>query len=91
MSTQQILIRLPEEVADRLKAAIPARQRNRFIADLVATAVARHDDDLAKVAAAVTYEEKHDPRLAREVRDWEATVSDGLEGRRGTRAKPQER
>ena len=41
MSTQQILIRLPEDVAARFKAAVPARQRNKFVADLVARAVSR--------------------------------------------------
>lgn len=91
MSTQQILIRLPEEVAAKLKAAVPARQRNRFVADLVATAVARHEDELAKIVAAVTHEEKHNSKVAREMRDWEATVGDGLEGKRGMRAKPQTR
>ena len=91
MSTQQSLTRLPEEVAAKLKAAVPARQRNKFVADLAATAVARHEDELAKIAAAVTHEEKHNPKVAREMRDWEATVGDGLEGKRGMRAKPQTR
>jgi hypothetical protein len=51
MSTQQILIRLPEDVAAKLNAAVPARQRNRFVAELVATAVAPYEDDLAKRSA----------------------------------------
>lgn len=91
MSTQQILIRLPEEVAAKLRAAVPARQRNKFVADLVATAVARQDDELAKIATAVTNEEKRNPKIAREMRDWEATVGDGLKGKHGTHAKPRTR
>lgn len=79
MSTQQILIRLPEDVAARLKAAVPARQRNKFVADLVARAVARREDELAKIAAAVTDEERRNPELAQEMRDWEATIGDGIE------------
>lgn len=79
MSTQQILIRLPEDVAARLKAAVPARQRNKFIADLVARAVARHEDELTKIAAAVTDEERRNPELAQEMHDWEATIGDGIE------------
>jgi hypothetical protein len=47
MSTQQILLRLPEDVATRLKALVPARKRNQFIADLVATAIAQRDQELA--------------------------------------------
>jgi hypothetical protein len=91
MSTQQILIRLPEDVAAKLKAAIPARQRNKFVAELVATAVARHEDALAKIANAVTNEEKRNPGLAREMRDWEATINDGLAEKHGARAKPKAR
>ena len=91
MSTQQILIRLPEEVAAKFKAAVPARQRNKFVAELVATAVARHEDELAKIATAVTNEEKRNPKIAQEMRDWEATVADGLEEKHGARAKPQTR
>ena len=91
MSTQQILIRLPEDVAAKLKAVVPARQRNKFVAELVATAVARHEDKLAKIATAVTNEEKRNPKIAQEMRDWESTVGDGLEEKHGTRAKPQPR
>jgi hypothetical protein len=91
MSTQQILIRLPEDVAAKLKAAVPARQRNKFVADLVATAVARYEDDLAKIAAAVTDEETCNQKIAQEMRDWEATVGDGLEEKQGTHEKPKAR
>ena len=91
MSTQQILIRLPDEIAARFKAAVPARQRNRFVAELVATAVARHEEKLAKIATAVTNEEKRNPSIAQEMRDWDATVGDGLEKKHGARAKPRTR
>jgi len=79
MSVQQILIRLPEDVAARFKAAVPARQRNKFVADLVAKAVARHEDELIKIAVAVSEEERRNPELAQEMRDWEATIGDGIE------------
>ena len=91
MSIQQILIRLPEDVAARFKAAVPARQRNKFVAELVATAVARHEEKLAKIATAVTNEEKRNPSIAQEMRDWDATVGDGLEKKHGARAKPRAR
>ena len=91
MSTQQILIRLPEDIAAKFKAAVPARQRNKFVAELVATAVARHEDALATIAAAVTNEEKRNPKIAREMRDWEATIGDGIEEKHGARAKPRTR
>lgn len=90
MSTQQILIRLPEDVATRFKAAVPARQRNKFVADLVAKAVARQDDELARIADAVTDEERRNPELAQEMRDWEATIGDGME-EHAANEKPQAR
>jgi hypothetical protein len=91
MSTQQILIRLPDDVAAKFKAAVPARQRNKFVAELVATAMARHEDELAAIAVAVTNEEKRNPKIAREMRDWEATIGDGIEEKRGARAKSRTR
>ena len=91
MSTQQFLIRLPEEVAAKFKAAVPARQRNKFVAELVATAVTRHEEELARIATAVTKEEKRSPGIAQEMRDWEATMGDGLAGKHAKRAKPQTR
>ena len=90
MSTQQILIRLPEDVAARFKAAVPARQRNKFVADLVARAVARQEDELTRIAAAVTDEERGNPELAQEMRDWEATIGDGME-EHAANEKPQAR
>jgi hypothetical protein len=78
MTTQQILIRLPEDVATRLKAVVPARKRNKFVANLVASAIADHEHKLGKIAAAVTAEEKNNARLRQETREWEATVSDGI-------------
>lgn len=79
MSTQQLLIRLPEDLAVRFKAAVPARQRNKFVADLVASAMARQDDDLTRIAVAVSEDERCNPELAQEMRDWEATLGDGME------------
>jgi len=90
MSTQQILIRLPEDVAARFKAAVPARQRNKFIADLVASAVARQEDELTRIAVAVTDEERSNPELMQEMRDWDATIDDGMEAP-AANEKPQAR
>lgn len=91
MANQQILIRLPDDVAAKLRAAVPARQRNKFIAGLVEAAVARHEDELAKIAALVTDDEQRNPEIARETGDWEATVGDGLETEQDARAKPKTR
>jgi predicted transcriptional regulator len=79
MPTQQILIRLSEEVATRLKALVPARKRNKFVADLVVTAIASYEKELGNIAAAVTEDEMKNPELRQETRAWESTLSDGLE------------
>ena len=84
--TSQILIRLPEEIASRFKAAIPPRQRNKFVAELVKKALAAHEAKLGKIAEEVTQEELENPELIAEDRDWNATLADGLDE---TREQPQ--
>ncbi len=88
MSTQQILIRLPEDIAARLKAVVPPRQRNKFLADLVTTAIVHHEEKLGRIAAAVTEDERKNPKLRQETREWEVTIADGMEERRGANEKP---
>ena len=75
MSTS-FLVRLPDEIATRLRATVPPRQRNKFIADLVARALARQDDELARIADEVTKEEC-DPALRQELDAWERTNHTG--------------
>lgn len=89
MSIRKILIRLSEDVAAKFKAAVPARQRNKFIAELVASAVARREDELARIADAVTQEENSSRKIMREMRDWKATVGDGAEQKNCAQAKPR--
>ena len=76
-----ILIRLPEEIANRLKALVPPRQRNRFISELVEKAVSEHEGKLAAIADAVTAEDRQSEAISSELAAWEkTTVSDGLNG-----------
>ena len=74
-----MLIRLPDDVVSRFRSLIPARQRNKFLADLVAKAVADQESDLEKIAAAVTLEESNDRELQQELADWQQTNADGLD------------
>ena len=74
-----MLIRLPDDVASRFRSLVPARQRNKFLADLVAKAVADQESDLEKIAAAVTLEESNDRELQQELADWQQTNADGLD------------
>ena len=72
-----MLIRLPDDVVSRFRSLVPARQRNKFLADLVAKAVADQESDLEKIAAAVTLEESNDRELQQELADWQQTNADG--------------
>ena len=74
-----MLIRLPDDVVSRFRSLVPARQRNKFLADLVAKAVSDQESDLEKIAAAVTLEERADPELQQALADWQQTNADGLD------------
>jgi len=77
MTTQQLLIRLPDELARRLKRRVPPRARSAFIQRLLEQALPADegkDDPLYQAALAV----EHDERLAAEMTEWDATIDDGL-------------
>ena len=75
---QQLLVRLPEELALRLKRQVPARGRSAFVQRLLEQALAPEDgeDDPLYLAA---LEVEQDERLAADMAEWDATVADGLE------------
>lgn len=78
MATQQLLVRLPEELARRLKRQVPARGRSAFVQRLLEQALAPEDGDndpLYRTALEV----EQDERLAAEMAEWDGTVADGLE------------
>lgn len=71
---RQVLLRLPEALAARLAQAVPPRQRNRFLVELVARALqeqeeARRSALIAAAEAMNALEEQH-PELVRETREW---------------------
>jgi len=71
-----LCIHLPEELAGRFRAVVPAKRRSAFIADLLRQALPEEDDSLYRIALAV----EQDAALDDEMADWDATVGDGLEG-----------
>ena len=78
MATQQLLVRIPEELARRLKRQVPARGRSAFVQRLLEQALAMEgdeDDPLYRAALAV----EQDERLTAEMAEWDGTVADGLE------------
>lgn len=77
MATQQVLVRLPEELARRLRRRVPARARSAFVQRLLEQALPPdegEDDPLYQAALAV----EQDEALAAEMRDWDAAVGDGV-------------
>jgi hypothetical protein len=78
MATQQLLVRIPEELARRLRRQVPARGRSAFVQRLLEQALAPEDgedDPLYRAARAV----EQDERLMAEMAEWDGTVADGLE------------
>ncbi len=73
----QVLIHLPDDLADRFKATVPKRLRSAFISDLLNKAIPEQDDALFKLAMEV----ENDPSILELESDWEVTMGDGLETR----------
>lgn len=77
MATQQLLLHLPDELVRRLKRAVPARSRSRFIQDLLEQALPPDgvgDSDPLYLAA---LEVEKDAALAAELGGWETALADG--------------
>jgi metal-responsive CopG/Arc/MetJ family transcriptional regulator len=79
MSTQQVLVHLPEELARRFRRAVAPRQRSKFIERLLDEALRAKgisdSDPLYQAALAV----EKDEALAAEMAEWEqAMLGDGI-------------
>ncbi len=73
----QVLIHLPDDLADRFKANVPKRSRSAFIADLLSQALPEQDNALYKLAMEV----EKDAGAAELESNWAVTIGDGLEAR----------
>ncbi|HWD60581.1 MAG TPA: hypothetical protein VG308_20015 [Stellaceae bacterium] len=77
MTTQQLLLHLPDELVRRLKRSVPARQRSKFIQDLLEQALppdgVGEADPLYLAAVAV----ENDTVLAAELGGWDSALADG--------------
>ena len=79
MPTEQLLVRLPDELLRRFKRSVPARARSAFVRDLLEKALPSEDDDSDPLYLAALAAEQ-DTRLSGEMTAWEeATVGDGLD------------
>ena len=78
MPTQQLLVRLPDDLARRFRNQVPARSRSAFVQRLLEQALpaSNSDDDPLYLAA---LEVEADERLGGEMALWDATIGDGLD------------
>ncbi len=73
----QLLLHLPDNLAERFKQAIPPRQRSAFVAGLLEQALPENDDPLYRIALEV----EKDAALSVEMREWrEGLAADGIRG-----------
>lgn len=71
---EKILISMPDQLAARMRWAIPARQRSKTITLLIEKEIEKREKALYECAAAV----EKDSALHHEMKDWDVTLQDGL-------------
>ena len=73
----QLLLHIPDALAERFKQTVPARQRSDFVAKLLEKALPVEEDPLYRAALEV----EQDLALGAEMREWrEGLIADGLRG-----------
>jgi tRNA/tmRNA/rRNA uracil-C5-methylase (TrmA/RlmC/RlmD family) len=71
---EKVLISVPDQLAARMRATIPARQRSKTIAHLIEEEVIKREQSLYECAVAV----EKDSALHKEMEEWNTTLKDGL-------------
>ncbi|MEI6614517.1 MAG: hypothetical protein WCL37_06440 [Chrysiogenales bacterium] len=72
---QKVLISIPDSILSRLRAIIPDRQRSKFISAIVERELKKREQALFQCALKV----ENDKELNAEMKDWDATINDGIE------------
>lgn len=67
---RQVLLRLPDDVANRLARAVAPRKRNQFLVDLLRRELEKEDAELIAACEAMNALEARDPEFAREGQEW---------------------
>lgn len=70
----RITLSIPDAVAHRLQAAVPARQRSRLVTRLLEHELSERDDTLAAACRAAN----SDKALQREIDEWQS-FDDGID------------
>jgi hypothetical protein len=73
----QLLLHIPDTLAERFKQAVPSRQRSAFVAGLLEQALPVEDDPLYLAALEV----EKDAVLNAEMKEWrDGLIADGIRG-----------
>lgn len=67
---KQVLLRLPDDVAEKLARAVPPRQRNKFLVDLVRQELEKEDAELVAACEAMNTIEMAHPELLAGTQEW---------------------
>jgi hypothetical protein len=80
MATEQLLLRLPEDLVRKFRRTVPERQRSAFVRALLEQALSVEPDDDTDPLYLAALAVEQDDRLAAEMAVWEeTTVADGLD------------
>jgi hypothetical protein len=80
MATEQLLLRLPEDLVRKFRRTVPERQRSAFVRALLEQALSVEPDDDADPLYLAALAVAQNERLTAEMTEWEdATVGDGLD------------
>src|SRR5687768_3312559 len=74
INMEKVLISLPDQLALRMRATIPPRQRSKIITNLIEKEIERRERLLYECALAV----ENDTNLKQEMSEWDITINDGL-------------
>jgi hypothetical protein len=72
---QKILVSVPDNLAERMKAVVPPGQRSKVLAELLEVEITRRETELYQCALEV----EKDEALNKEMEDWNTTVGDGID------------
>ena len=72
---QKVLISIPGSILSRLRAIVPDRQRSKFISSIIEKELKKREQNLFHCALKV----EQDKALNTEMKDWDATINDGIE------------
>ena len=67
---QQLLLRLPDDLAERFAQVVPSRQRGRFLLDLLRSELDRESLALEQAAKTLTAMETAQPDLDVDMQQW---------------------